>query len=88
MIDIDLPKTEILAQMAEEAAELSQAALKLRRVIDGTNPTPVTYQEAWDNLIEEIGDVKLCALVLDVRPDDSIMQNKMERWRKRLEGIM
>lgn len=35
-----LPKTEILAQVAEEASELAQAALKLRRALDGTNPTP------------------------------------------------
>lgn len=35
-----LPKTEILAQLAEEASELAQAALKLRRALDGTNPTP------------------------------------------------
>ena len=27
-----LPKTEILAQLAEEASELAQAALKLRRM--------------------------------------------------------
>ena len=33
-----LPKTEILAQLAEEASELAQAALKLRRALDGTNP--------------------------------------------------
>lgn len=31
-----LPKTEILAQLAEEASELAQAALKLRRALDGT----------------------------------------------------
>lgn len=35
-----LPKTEILAQLAEEASELAQAALKMRRALDGTNPTP------------------------------------------------
>ena len=29
-----LPKTEILAQLAEEASELAQAALKLRRSLD------------------------------------------------------
>lgn len=29
-----LPKTEILAQLAEEASELAQAALKLRRALD------------------------------------------------------
>lgn len=40
-----LPKTEILAQLAEEASELAQAALKLRRALDGTNPTPKNVEE-------------------------------------------
>lgn len=40
-----LPKTEILAQLAEEASELAQAALKLRRALDGTNPTPKSIAE-------------------------------------------
>lgn len=84
-MNINLPKTEILVQMAEEAAELAQAALKLRRVIDGTNPTPVTYREAWDNLVEEFGDITICAMELDVSPDQAVMQKKVERWRKRLE---
>lgn len=35
-----LPDTEILAQLEEEASELAQAALTLRRALDGTNPTP------------------------------------------------
>lgn len=34
-----LPKTEILAQLAEEASELAQAALKLRRALDGIAAT-------------------------------------------------
>ena len=85
MLEINLPTAELLAQMAEEAAELAQAALKLRRVIDGTNPTPVTYREAWDNLVEELGDITICAMELDVSPDQVAMQKKVERWRKRLE---
>lgn len=36
----NLPKAEILAQLAEETSELAQAALKLRRAIDKENPTP------------------------------------------------
>ena len=36
-----LSDAEIVAQLAEEASELTQAALKLRRVFDGTNPTLV-----------------------------------------------
>lgn len=88
MIHIDLPADEILAQLAEEAAELAQAALKLRRVMDRRNPTPVTYKEAWDNLIEELGDVKICALALDVEPNEENMQKKVERWEKRLEDMV
>lgn len=34
------PKAEVLAQMAEELTEAAQAALKLRRAMDGANPTP------------------------------------------------
>lgn len=33
-----LPKTEILAQLAEEASELAQAALKLRRAAGWHEP--------------------------------------------------
>ena len=35
----------MLEQLAKEAAELSQAALKLARVLRGENPTPVTRRE-------------------------------------------
>ena len=52
---------ELLAGMAEEAAELSQAALKLRRTIDKSNPTPVSTGEASHKLNEEFADVVLCA---------------------------
>lgn len=52
-----LPPTEILAQMSEEFSEGAQAALKLRRALDGTNPTPKTIEECWENLKEEFGDV-------------------------------
>jgi hypothetical protein len=42
-----LPKAEVLAQMAEELTEAAQAALKLRRAMDGANPTtPIEQLEA------------------------------------------
>lgn len=56
-IAANLSEEDVLCQIAEEAAELTQAALKLRRAITGTNPTPVTMEEAIDSLIEEYGDV-------------------------------
>lgn len=52
----NLSEEDILCQISEEASELAQAALKLRRVITGANPTPVTVDEAEKNLIEEYGD--------------------------------
>lgn len=39
-----LGMNEILCQLAEEASELAQAALKLRRAYDGKNPTPKTVE--------------------------------------------
>lgn len=58
-----LPKTEILAQLAEEASELAQAALKLRRALDGTNPTPKDIEECEMNPLEELADVKVAFTV-------------------------
>lgn len=55
-IAANLSDEDILCQIAEEAAELAQAALKLRRAISQTNPTPITVGEAVDNLFEEYGD--------------------------------
>lgn len=49
-----LEETEILAQLAEEAAELAQAALKLSRALSWRNPTPVTEYEARADLREEL----------------------------------
>lgn len=85
-----LPQDELLAQLAEECAELSQAALKLRRALTGINPTPVTADEARANLIEEIADVyNVSGFLLeteDFLKIYDIIQQKRERWLKRLEG--
>lgn len=80
-----LPDVELLAQLAEEAAELSQAALKLRRVIDKTNPTPVGRAEAWANIREEISDVAVCLALLELDSDPATMTAKIRRWAKRLK---
>ena len=85
-----LPQDELLAQLAEECAELSQAALKLRRALTGINPTPVTAEEARANLVEEIADIlNVSDLLLEIDDVDEIydiVQRKRERWLKRLEG--
>lgn len=83
-----LPVTELLAGLAEEASELSQAALKLRRAYDQTNPTPVKEEDAYDDLLEEIADVHLYLdqLSLNWAAIDDIMEFKGMRWRERLKG--
>lgn len=76
-------------QTAEEATELAQAALKLARIIRGENPTPVTYEAAYENFVEEIADVKLCLAVLEERlgafPTENVAREKIKRWNKRIE---
>ena len=55
-IAANLSDEDILCQISEEADELAKAALKLRRAITGTNPTPVSQEKAVDSLIEEYAD--------------------------------
>lgn len=62
-------ESAILEQLAEECAELAKAALKLSRVMRKENPTPVTVNDAFDNLVEEIGDVRLLLRVTDFMYD-------------------
>ena len=85
-----LSTEELLCQLAEECAELSKAALKLRRVLTKVNPTPVTPSEAYANMWEEIFDVTFVLEVLAFDLDAPIMQKfratKPERWVRRLEG--
>lgn len=79
-----LGEAEVLAQLAEEAAELAQAALKLRRALDEKNPTPKTEEECRRNLAEEYNDVILCAVQLGLEVDASAAMYKIRRWQKRL----
>ena len=87
-----LDKTEILAQLAEEASELAQAALKLRRAIDGKNPTPKSISICEVQLDEEIADVMLCIEELgfceNVHKDiqGMFMDKKWNRWLSRLHA--
>lgn len=91
-----LPKTEILGQLAEELAEASAAASKLRRKIDGKNPTPKTLEECWEDLKKEIGDVINAIDALTEQDSQNYhefmsecgeyAEPKMERWLSRLEA--
>lgn len=78
---------ELLAGLAEEATELAQAALKMRRTLDKSNPTPMTTGDASRKLNEEFADVLLCAAVLGFDHDEvaRIIREKAARWSTRLE---
>lgn len=84
--------SEILCQLAEECAELSKAALKLRRAISRENPTPIDECTAMKNLVEEIADVSLVLKVLGLDHNNHevclfivrITNQKMDRWLERL----
>lgn len=73
----------MLEQLAEEAAELAQAALKLARIERDENPTPVTSEEAHRNLIEEYTDVVMCTSELGLDFDPVQVVRKRERFIRR-----
>lgn len=91
-----LTRDELLCQLAEEAAELSQAALKYRRALTLTNPTPVTEEDARVGLLEETADVllclSLCGVNINSRDGDggeiaSTFRRKLRRWAERLDAL-
>ena len=80
---------EQLVALAEEAAELAQAALKYRRTLIDDNPTPTTQKVAYYDLLEELGDVAACLEVLNLEPSrnatiNMIRNTKIRRWADRL----
>lgn len=82
-----IPVTELLAGLAEEATELAQAALKLRRCYDGTNPTPADPDIQYECFLEEIGDVELYLDQMSINRQviADYKAAKLERWKRRLE---
>ena len=75
---------------AELWAQLAQAALKIRRVLDGTNPTPKDIGQAHANVIEEISDVETCLIMLGYASEGAehakrlVREEKLPRWAGRL----
>lgn len=93
-IAANLSDEDILCQIAEEVSELAQAALKLRRAITQTNPTPVTAEKAADNLIEEYGDTVVACVAYFIKHDLIDRKNvdileksntKYSRWAQRIK---
>lgn len=85
---------DLLEALAEEAAELSQAALKQIRAYKmhgAKNVTPVTPEMARVNVLEEFSDVALIASILGIFTGrnraniEEIELVKLRRWVERLK---
>lgn len=79
----------MLEMLAEECAELSQAALKLARKKRGENPTPRSEMECLAAVTEEAADVLVCldqlGGAIDMERVNAIKAQKLVRWKKRME---
>ena len=97
MDDIDyisnnISELAVLMALAEEATELSKAAIKLARakgLLD--NPTPISVEQAEADLIEEYNDLLICVGVLNKMPslticvDVDLRKRKCRRWAERIK---
>ena len=98
MDDIDyiannISELAVLMALAEEASELSKAAMKVARakgLLD--NPTPISVKQAENDLIEEYNDVVNCIDVLNKMPslticvDVDLRKRKCRRWAERIKN--
>lgn len=82
-----------LCQLAEEAAELAKAALKLRRAIVQDSPTPTTEEDARGNVLEEMADTLVAFRALEHINGlgaslivEGIAYVKEKRWVDRLKA--
>lgn len=92
-IDVVVKNTsrgDLFAMLAEECAELAQAALKARRAEGEGTPTPMSREQAYDQLVEELADVNNCLRALGLTRDitryrvKSVADAKMDRWAVRI----
>ena len=74
-------------QMAEEAAELVHAALKVTRILYGRRPTPVTLTDALRNVNEEYSDLKMVMMILGKEDSTQYKPEKLDRWVERLQKM-
>ena len=88
-----LSDRDLILQLAEESAELSAAAAKLVRVMNGTNPTPVSEKEAYARVMEEIVDTSICVALAEFKQlfdedMDELIETKLKRWAERLHDAL
>ena len=80
-----VPAAARMEQLAEEATELAQAALKVARIMRAENPTPVDIQEALRAVREEYTDTFVAAMAAELLADGELGRSKLERWAARVK---
>ena len=89
----NIPKVVLLDQLAEEATELAHACLKMSRVMKGYSTSPLDIEDCHDMLVEELGDLEACKIVLQLSEGDlmceslKIASEKINRWARRIKAI-
>ena len=79
----------LLEQLAEESAELAQAALKLIRAEGlSANYTPISIEDAECKMVEELADVLTVWRVLNTDESmcEPLVRAKLTRWHERVFG--
>lgn len=84
-VELHLTERELLEGLAEEASELTKAALKLIRANGTNNFTPITVEDARENLIEELGDIAMIIDILGYNVPQSSNNAKWNRWATRIK---
>ena len=98
MDDVDyiannISELAVLMALAEEASELSKSAIQLARakgLLD--NPTPISVEQAENDLIEEYNDLLNCIVMLNkvsgltVSENTVLRDSKYWRWAVRIRS--
>ena len=88
IIKENVPKRIAMVQLAEEASELAQAAIKYYRLGSDILPTPLNEEEISEKLTEELTDVMVAACIAGVKQSGDLFDKKMDRWAERIEEAL
>lgn len=84
-----IDRRTLLEQLAEEAAELSQAALKLIRAEGlSSNPTNRNTLIAQEQLNDDVTDVLMMVDALKIPVLESYANYKWQRWADRIKEYL
>lgn len=83
-----LTRRDLLELLAEESSELTKASLKLIRAEDlSKNVTPISPEQAMNDLFEEVNDVLIVLDALGWADNGTLAHPKWQRWANRLREV-